>query len=93
MTVRTSATHRKDSFVASQPKSRVRPVRVYVPDSDLHTTVVRGVGFRASYSDGTKGKTRKTYREARQDAREHKHENAAQGEREAVTPTRGTEAS
>jgi hypothetical protein len=50
-------------------KGTPRPVRIYVPSRDLHTTVVRGVGFRASFKDGTHGPTRKTYAEARQDAR------------------------
>lgn len=70
-------------------KSSVKPVRVYLPSADLHTTVARGVGFRAVASDGWKGPSRRTYADARKDAREHKTENAAPLVREDVTPAKG----
>jgi len=54
------------------PKMMVRPVRIHVPDRELHTNIVRGVGFRASASDGWHGPKRRTYREARDDANEHR---------------------
>ncbi len=49
-----------------------RPVRIYLPDADLQTTRVRGVGFRVKLADGRYTPTRKTYREARQDAKDHR---------------------
>lgn len=53
-----------------QRKTTTRPIRIYVPDRDLNTTVVRGVGFRVLDQDGrTLGKGR-TWREAREDARQ-----------------------
>jgi hypothetical protein len=58
----------------SRPKTEVRPVRVYIPDRELHTTVVRGRGFRAVASDGWKGPERKTYADAREDKRAHERE-------------------
>ncbi len=73
------------------PEPRLRPVRVYLPDRDLMTTRVRGVGFRATYPDGSHGPTRKSYAAARADVREHKQAAQAGTEREAVTPARERE--
>jgi hypothetical protein len=58
----------------SAPKTRVRPVRIHVPDPDLHTTVVRGVGQRACCSCGWRGPKRNTYADARKDSRLHRLE-------------------
>ncbi len=58
----------------AQPKTTVKPSRVHIPSTELHTTVVRGYGFRAASSDGWKGPNRKTYAEARADARAHRGE-------------------
>jgi hypothetical protein len=77
----------------AQPKTRVRPIRVYTPSEDLHTTVCSGRGFRFVASDGTKGPRRGTYREARKDARLYRLENAAPVGREDVAPTGSAEAS
>ena len=73
-------------------KTTVRPVRIHVPDADPFCDTSRGVGFRAVSADGWKGPQRKTYAQARQDARERNaHEQAARTG-EAVSPAKGTEA-
>ncbi len=60
--------------MGKQSKTSVHPVKIHLPSPELQTTILRGVGFRAGSSGGWKGPTRRTYREARKDAHEHKNE-------------------
>ena len=55
-------------------KLRVRPVRVRAHSLDLHSDVLRGVGYRWASSDGSHGPTRRTFREALTDLREHRED-------------------
>jgi hypothetical protein len=61
--------------VTAHNTGRVKRVTIHVPDDDLHTTRVRGIGFRVHWKDGTLGTKRRTYGEARADARQHRETN------------------
>jgi hypothetical protein len=56
---------------AATDKTRTRVIRGYLPDRELHTTRVRGVGFRAECECGWKGKQTETMALARAEARWH----------------------
>ena len=71
------------------PKTRVRPARVHLPSRELHTTIVRGYGFRASASDGWSGPVRKTYADARKDARIHRLQHSVCSPDDVTPPTEG----
>lgn len=47
----------------------VKPVRLRLHNPMLEVDVLRTVGYRARFADGTRGPTRKTMRAARLDAR------------------------
>jgi hypothetical protein len=51
---------------------RVKRVTIHVPDPDLGTTRLRGIGFRVHWKSGDLGKIRTTYSQARADARQHR---------------------
>ncbi len=77
---------------ARHPKSRVRPLKVYLPRDEHGTVTKRGVGFAAEFNGEIVGPSRRTYAEARKDLRLHRFENAAPSVREAVSPTESAEA-
>jgi len=54
-----------------QPKTRVRPVRISIPDADVTATVLRGVGYRARCDCGWQSRRCKSWRDARQASRIH----------------------
>ncbi len=75
--------------LAVEPRTTIRRSVVHVPSPELHTTIARGFGFRAIASDGWKGPNRKTYADARKDARLHKLEAVLEAEHDAVSTTEG----
>jgi hypothetical protein len=66
-----NGTPTKPSETSTANKTRTRVIRVHLPDRELATTRVRGVGFRAECECGWKGQRTVTMALARAEMRWH----------------------